>query len=181
VHADGATLKRETRVAWSRLGWDGIHGAVGSSILTLAGSLQMTAAWDCDAMEKARRLLDLALVSVLLDAGAGPTWTFKEPGTEDLYSRSEGLGIASFHMFLQGDFSTDPANSPHRVDAAALASLPDDAIAKAFQVVRCLCICGVLSLLWGTDALWMWMRRPMRIRWSAAVGGRIFFRLAVAF
>lgn len=87
-------------------------------------------------MEKARRLLDLALVSVLLDAGAGPTWKFKEPGTEDFYSRSEGLGIASFHMFLQGVFSTNPTNSPHRVDAVALANLSDDAIAKAFQVVR---------------------------------------------
>ncbi|EGZ27966.1 hypothetical protein PHYSODRAFT_349018 [Phytophthora sojae] len=95
---------------------------------------QMTAAWSCDALEKARRLLDLALVSVLLDAGAGPTWTFKEPGSEDVYSRSEGLGIASFHMFLDGSFSAQPDKDPHRVDAAALANLPDDAIAKAFQV-----------------------------------------------
>lgn len=181
--ADGATLRRETRAAWSRsAGADlaGISGATGSPVLTLAGALQMTAAWDCDAMEKARRLLDLALVSVLLDAGAGPTWTFKEPGTEDLYSRSEGLGIASFHMFLQGDFSTDPANNPHRVDAASLASLPDDAIAKAFQVVRCLFACGLLSPLWGTDAQRMWMRRLRKTRWSAAVGGQIFFRLAVS-
>ncbi|RLN76509.1 hypothetical protein BBJ28_00026464 [Nothophytophthora sp. Chile5] len=95
---------------------------------------QMTAAWDCNEKEKARRLLDLALVSVLLDAGAGPTWKYKEPSTEDFYSRSEGLGIASFHMFLQGNFSSDPTNNPHRVDAEALANLADDAIAKAFQV-----------------------------------------------
>lgn len=94
---------------------------------------QLTTNWSYDALEKARRLLDLALVSVLLDAGAGPTWTYKEPGTEDTYSRSEGLGIASFHMFLQGAFSADPKD-PHRVDAEALAKLPDDAIAKAFQV-----------------------------------------------
>lgn len=94
---------------------------------------KMTADWDCDALEKARRLIDLALVSVLLDAGAGPTWKFKEPGTEDYYSRSEGLGIASLHMFLQGAFSSDLLN-PHCSDADALASLPSDAISKAFQV-----------------------------------------------
>uniref|UniRef100_K3WWH7 Uracil catabolism protein 4 n=1 Tax=Globisporangium ultimum (strain ATCC 200006 / CBS 805.95 / DAOM BR144) TaxID=431595 RepID=K3WWH7_GLOUD len=94
---------------------------------------KMTAIWDCDALEKARRLIDLALVSVLLDAGAGPTWKFKEPSTEDYYSRSEGLGIASLHMFLQGAFSSDLLN-PHRSDADALSNLPSNAIAKAFQV-----------------------------------------------
>ncbi|KAJ0396096.1 hypothetical protein P43SY_006664 [Pythium insidiosum] len=95
---------------------------------------RMTAAWTCDTKEKARRLLDLALVSVLLDAGAGPTWKFKEPGTEDVYCRSEGLGIASLHMFMQGTFSSNPKTSPHRVDADALIKLPTDAIATAFQV-----------------------------------------------
>lgn len=104
-------------------------------VLTLClNAWQMTATWDCDALEKARRLIDLALVSVLLDAGAGPTWKFKEPNTEDYYTRSEGLGIASLHMFLQGAFSSDLLN-PHRSDADALSSLPSDAIAKAFQVV----------------------------------------------
>ncbi|POM65874.1 hypothetical protein PHPALM_18347 [Phytophthora palmivora] len=94
---------------------------------------KMTSSWTCDKLEKARRLLDLALVSVLLDAGAGPNWKYKEPETEDFYSRSEGLGIASFHMFLDGTFSND-SKDPHRVDARALSNLADDAIAKAFQV-----------------------------------------------
>ncbi|CEG38278.1 Protein of unknown function DUF1688 [Plasmopara halstedii] len=93
----------------------------------------MTASWSCDKLEKARRLLDLALVSVLLDAGAGPMWKYQEPGTQDFYSRSEGLGIASFHMFLAGKFSVDPKKEPHRVDAIALANLADDGIAIAFQ------------------------------------------------
>ncbi|KAG6953466.1 hypothetical protein JG687_00012381 [Phytophthora cactorum] len=97
---------------------------------------KMTSTWSCDRLEKARRLLDLALVSVLLDAGAGPTWKFKEPGTEDFYSRSEGLGIASFHMFLDGNFSADPDKDPHRVDVTALANLADDAISNAFQVTE---------------------------------------------
>ncbi|CAI5744806.1 unnamed protein product [Peronospora destructor] len=95
---------------------------------------KMTSTWDCDQLEKARRLLDLALVSVLLDAGAGSMWQFKEPDTEDFYSRSEGLGIASFHMFLDGNFSDDPTKDPHRVDAKALTHLSDDAIIKALQV-----------------------------------------------
>lgn len=99
--------------------------------------MQMAAGWDCDKLEKARRMIDLALVSVLLDAGAGPSWKYKEPGTEDVYTRSEGLGIASLHMFLQGAFSSDLLN-PHCSDADALAGLPSDAIAKAFQVVRTL-------------------------------------------
>ncbi|KAI9909641.1 hypothetical protein PsorP6_014621 [Peronosclerospora sorghi] len=95
---------------------------------------KMISTWHCDQLEKTRRLLDLALVSVLLDAGAGPTWKFKEPETENFYNRSEGLGIASLHMFKMGNFSIDPAKNPNRVDAKALANLPDDAIAKAFQV-----------------------------------------------
>ncbi|RMX62804.1 hypothetical protein DD238_007675 [Peronospora effusa] len=95
---------------------------------------KMTSTWDCDQLEKARRLLDLALVSVLLDAGAGSLWQFKEPDTEDVYSRSEGLGIASFHMFLDGNFSDNRTKDPHRVDAKALTHLSDDAIIKAFQV-----------------------------------------------
>ncbi|DAZ95033.1 TPA: hypothetical protein N0F65_003750, partial [Lagenidium giganteum] len=94
----------------------------------------MCAKWKCDDKEKARRLLDLALVSVLLDAGAGPTWKYKEPKTETFYTRSEGLGIASLHMFQQGAFSSDPKHAPHRVDAEALIKLADNAIAKGFQV-----------------------------------------------
>ena len=48
-------------------------------------------------MERARIKLDLVITSVLLDAGAGKDWKFKEDGT--FYSRSEGLAVASFHMF----------------------------------------------------------------------------------
>lgn len=84
--------------------------------------------------EVTRCLLDLALVSVLLDAGAGPDWKYIEPGTSDVYTRSEGLGIASFHMFCSGAFSNSPRTQPCRVDAQALVNLSDDAIVEAFQV-----------------------------------------------
>ena len=105
---------------------------------------KMTSSWHCDQLEKARRLVDLAIVSVLLDAGAGPSWRCQEPETDDVYRRSEGLGVASLHMFQAGSFSADPINEPHRVDARALAHLPDDAITTAFQVVRRDCVLNSL-------------------------------------
>src|SRR5580704_12521718 len=43
-----------------------------------------------DPAEAARARLDLAIVSVLLDAGAGPQWRFREPESEQVFSRSEG-------------------------------------------------------------------------------------------
>jgi hypothetical protein len=64
--------------------------------------------WDeagYDAVEKVRSLVDLFFVSVLLDAGAGDRWKFTEPGTGDVYTRSEGIAVASLYMFLEGDFA----------------------------------------------------------------------------
>src|SRR5471032_2769527 len=84
--------------------------------------------------EIARRRMDLAVVSVLLDAGAGPDWRYREPGTEETYARSEGLGVASFHMFASGLFSRDSEGDPLRVDAERLARLTPMDIALGFQV-----------------------------------------------
>ena len=84
--------------------------------------------------EVARRRIDLAVVSVLLDAGAGPAWSYREPGTGETYARSEGLGVASFHMFASGAFSRDAKGDPLRVDAERLAALTPMDIAMGFQV-----------------------------------------------
>jgi hypothetical protein len=84
--------------------------------------------------EVARRRMDLAVVSVLLDAGAGPAWSYREPGTKETYARSEGLGVASFHMFANGAFSRDAKGDPLRVDAERLAALTPMDIAMGFQV-----------------------------------------------
>ena len=84
--------------------------------------------------EVARRRIDLAVVSVLLDAGAGPDWSYREPATGETYARSEGLGVASFHMFANGAFSRDPKGDPLRVDAERLARLAPIDIAMGFQV-----------------------------------------------
>ncbi len=84
--------------------------------------------------EIARRRMDLAVVSVLLDAGAGPDWSYREPGTGETYARSEGLGVASLHMFANGAFSRDAKGDPLRVDADRLATLTPMDIAMGFQV-----------------------------------------------
>lgn len=81
--------------------------------------------------ERARAMVDLTVVSVLLDAGAGAAWRFTEGG--QTYTRSEGLGVASFRAFMAGAFSAD-AGDPCRVDAAALAKLDADTLGRLFQV-----------------------------------------------
>ncbi len=89
------------------------------------------------AEEIARAQLDLVLVSVLLDAGAGPRWRFVESFAQSLaatrYARSEGLAVASFRAFMKGRFSSD-RNDPYRVDAQALMRIDASALAAIFQV-----------------------------------------------
>ena len=85
------------------------------------------------ASKDAVTLIDLVVVSVLLDAGAGPSWVYKEVRTGQVHARSEGLGVASFHAFCSGLFSSDPAQ-PLRVDAKGLQRLSSIQLAQAFQV-----------------------------------------------
>jgi Protein of unknown function (DUF1688) len=85
------------------------------------------------ASKDAVTLIDLVVVSVLLDAGAGASWQYKEARTGQVHARSEGLGVASFHAFCSGLFSSDPAQ-PLRVDAAGLQRLSSMQLAQAFQV-----------------------------------------------
>ena len=83
--------------------------------------------------ELARARIDLTVVSVLLDAGAGPNWRYAEAGSGQTYTRSEGLGVASWHAFQQGLFSDTPGD-PLRADAAALQRLDVSALRSSFQV-----------------------------------------------
>jgi len=85
-----------------------------------------------DPAETARARIDLVVISVLLDAGAGARWRFLEPRTGLVLGRSEGLALASLHAFLGGLFSSDPAR-PARCDPAALAALDAEALGRAFQ------------------------------------------------
>lgn len=81
----------------------------------------------------ARARIDLTVVSVLLDAGAGAGWRYREAESEQHFSRSEGLAVASWHAFSEGLFSAE-ADDPLRVDAAALQRLDVTALKRAFQV-----------------------------------------------
>jgi hypothetical protein len=87
---------------------------------------------DADPAETARARLDLAIVSVLLDAGAGPRWHYREADTGQVLGRSEGLAVASLRAMGQGLFSADP-HRPWRADASALASLSAARLGNAFQ------------------------------------------------
>ncbi len=88
-----------------------------------------------DPMEQGRIKIDLVLTSVLLDAGSGPSWSFLEKETKQTYSRSEGLAIASWHMFLNGDFSSD-MKTPFMADADGLESFTEKILKKGFQVTK---------------------------------------------
>ena len=83
--------------------------------------------------EIARSRIELTLISVLLDAGAGPQWRYIEyPMVAQRYARSEGLAVASFRAFVNGRFSSD-ADDPYRVDAKALMALDSPMLAAMFQ------------------------------------------------
>ncbi|WP_375310848.1 URC4/urg3 family protein [Bradyrhizobium sp. A5] len=94
--------------------------------------LEDAASWP-DRAARARAEFDLAIVSVLLDAGAGAAWRYRDAVTGQGIGRSEGLAIASLDMFASGLFSGDP-RAPFRVDAGVLGKLPLAALTSAFQV-----------------------------------------------
>lgn len=95
---------------------------------------ELLSSWRCDDVEKARRLVDLVTVSVLLDAGAGPTWHYTTANGE-VVKRSEGLALASLDLFLDGFFSTDPAMKT-RVNSHALKQVTEESLARGLQVSR---------------------------------------------
>jgi hypothetical protein len=87
---------------------------------------------DANPAERARARLDLAIVSVLLDAGAGPGWAYREAETGLVVGRSEGLAVASLRAMRAGLFSADPTDA-WRADAAALGRMSAERLAEAFQ------------------------------------------------
>ena len=84
-----------------------------------------------DARDQARAAFDLAITSVLLDAGAGAAWRYRDAATGATLGRSEGLGVASLRLFESGALSADPRD-PLRADG--LAGVSAEVLAKAFQV-----------------------------------------------
>ncbi|KAG5975344.1 hypothetical protein E4U55_007745 [Claviceps digitariae] len=85
-----------------------------------------------DNAERCRRLVDLFLVSVLLDAGAGMSWRYKSKESGKIYRRSEGLAIASLEMFKEGLFSSCAGNK-YQVDKGGLQALTLEKLKNGLQ------------------------------------------------
>ena len=92
----------------------------------------LAARLDTDPIERARIAVDLATVSVLLDAGAGDAWRYRERETGLTFARSEGLAVASLAMFRAGDFSSD-SRCPWRADAVALERIDAATLVRGLQ------------------------------------------------
>jgi hypothetical protein len=88
---------------------------------------------DLPPLQTAWAKFDLAIVSILLDAGAGAVWQYQEPETGQRFQRSEGLAVASLDQFRQGMFSSDPA-APLQADAIGLQNLTVAHFSQGFQV-----------------------------------------------
>ena len=73
--------------------------------------------------ERARAAFDLVILSVLLDAGSGPGWRYRDQASGGTFTRSEGLAVASQRMFEAGAF-----------DGEKLAEFDAAALAQGFQV-----------------------------------------------
>jgi hypothetical protein len=85
---------------------------------------------DSSEESRLRASTELVITSVLLDAGAGPTWRYTEPDGRH-YSRSEGLAVASYHLFLSGALSGE---GQAVADAEGLSRIDSARLASAFQV-----------------------------------------------
>lgn len=110
---------------------------------------------DADRVIRARTAIDLVFVSVLLDAGAGPTWNFIDPVTGTKLNRSEGLAAASIDLFFN-QLAKYQRNKGWYVDAEALESLTSSDLAQSFQHTErnpLLGIEGRLRLLQGLGSV----------------------------
>lgn len=85
--------------------------------------------------EYGKILYELVILSVFLDAGAGPDWTYTEEDTGLKFSRSEGLALASLALYQKGILSADATN-PYRIDADKLIHFTEDDLQHAFQITR---------------------------------------------
>ncbi len=79
-----------------------------------------------------KSLIDLFLISVLLDAGAGDSWLYK---TKDGFKigRSEGIAIASYYMFINGKFSNDDSK-PYQINGDKLINFKNNDLIDGFQI-----------------------------------------------
>jgi hypothetical protein len=79
--------------------------------------------------ERCRAKIELAIVSVLLSAGAGPSWAYQDIDTSIRHRRSEGLALASIYAFWEGLFG-----EPLAATSARLKKVTVEELGAAFQV-----------------------------------------------
>jgi hypothetical protein len=104
------------------------HFVVDGSDRWMAAAAAMS--WP-SAAARARTEFDLAIISVLLDAGAGAAWRYRDvPSGRDI-GRSEGLALASLALFSDGLFSAKP-DDRLRADATKLRELTPAALVSGF-------------------------------------------------
>ncbi len=126
-----------------------------------------------DPLARGEALFDLVIVSVLLDAGAGMPWSYKEKKTGETFKRSEGLAVASFDMFAAGLFSSKK-DEPLRVDGDGLLSLTEEKLAQGFQVSPQNPILGLPGRLGLLKALGRELKAQPEFFGSEARLGRLF-------
>jgi len=92
----------------------------------------VVAEWKCPVLEKVRRLIDLATVSVLLDASTGLDYTYRSHGkTQPTW---EGIAAASFDMFIHGFFSSSPVRKFPKPALPQIEEASDDT--RSYGTVR---------------------------------------------
>ncbi len=130
VAARVLAITRATYPDLSRIPYHGRyrHFDVGA-VPRLANFNAQIAAFSGDEQLAAR--FELVITSVLLDAGAGPSWQYRA-ADGGVYTRSEGLAVASYELFTAGGLG-GTAHAP-RADAVGLTGLTASVLADAFQV-----------------------------------------------
>jgi len=98
---------------------------------------------DSDTATRARAAFDLVILSVLLDAGTGPGWSFADSVSGKAFTRSEGLAVASQRLIESGALGSG---------GEALAALDGETLAAGFQV-------GPANPLAGLDGRTALLRR----------------------
>jgi Protein of unknown function (DUF1688) len=96
--------------------------------------IKNSAKWK-DKISAARAAFDLTIISVLLDAGSGKAWSYREIETKKEFRSSEGLGVASINLFKSGILSSK-IDDPFRVDAKKLIEITTRELAFYLQVTK---------------------------------------------
>lgn len=84
-------------------------------------------------IDRIKSVIEIVILSSLLDAGAGMQWSYKDHLSNSTLSKSEGLAVAVFNLYVQGIFSSN-SNYPNQVDPLGLQHITESVLADGFQV-----------------------------------------------